>query len=86
MTHLINAGASVDNGAHNGCSPLQLAVLAGHTDAIAQLLKHGAQVDQPDGKGRNPLHFAAKMGREEPLALLLHAGEHATSSQAHALP
>jgi hypothetical protein len=56
---------------HLGCSPLHLAVKAGHLDMVEVLLKYGARTDAADDLGWTPLMLAAHTGFIDALEAML---------------
>nr|XP_002126419.1 ankyrin repeat and SOCS box protein 1 [Ciona intestinalis] len=57
-----------------GASPLWLASLMGHADAVELLIKHGADLETEDIKGQTPLFAATKFNHVECVRILLQAG------------
>jgi ankyrin repeat protein len=55
-------------------SPINYAIIEGHTAITKYLLDNGARIDLPGMRGMHPIHFAAKYGREADLELLLSIG------------
>ena len=60
--------------AQNGFTPLTLAVVGGHAEAVELLLRAGLPVDARDRFGKTALHWAASRNQPELGALLLAAG------------
>jgi ankyrin repeat protein len=74
MAFLFEHGAKLDNAPYQA-TPLALAVLGGHLDAIDWLLDRGADINRKCGyggpTGATPLHFAAAWGGQLEAAKLL---------------
>ena len=58
---LVNAGATVNLAADDGCTAIMLAVHSGALDATEALISHGADVNALMPTGRSSLHFAAML-------------------------
>ncbi|XP_066257832.1 uncharacterized protein [Euwallacea similis] len=57
---------------HNGCTPLQLAIIHNAQGVIVKtLLDYGADLKDVDGEGNNILHLGAMFERHEALAIIL---------------
>ena len=54
---LIKGGAKI-NEVQDGYTPLGVAILSGHFDLVAQLLKYGADPSQPQQAGGTPIALA----------------------------
>ena len=67
-----NASPNVDTGEH-GWTPINYAVMNGHTQCVAMLIKAGATLDGKDEAGLSPVHYAALRGHVDVLKLLLEA-------------
>ncbi|XP_050314240.1 uncharacterized protein LOC126748810 [Anthonomus grandis grandis] len=64
------ADVNVEN--HNGCTPLQLAIINNSTVPIVRiLLDFNADITEADGDGNNILHLCAKFGRLQILETIL---------------
>lgn len=62
----------VDLENHNGCTPLQLAVIHNSSPEIVDvLLNFGADVGEADGEGNTILHMGARFGRHQILKVIL---------------
>jgi len=57
----LKAGADVNSGRDNGCTPLFIAAVQGHEEVLVALLKAGAQMTATDN-GRTPLMAATSKG------------------------
>lgn len=57
-----------------GATPLHLAALEGHPDAVRVLLDEGSSPNATEAHGFTPLHFAALRGHADVASLLLTAG------------
>lgn len=64
----------------NFCTPLHLAALQGHGDAVETLLRHGASVAAVDEALCTPLHFAAAEGHRNIAAALIRVSPPSPSS------
>lgn len=62
IEQLVRAGADINTADDNGRTPLMLAVLMGHEDAVARLLALGANPALIDRDGRNALEHARRLG------------------------
>lgn len=69
-----NRIADFDVRDENGFTPLTLAVVGGHAEAVELLLKAGLPVDAKDRFGKTALHWAASRGLAALGTLLLDAG------------
>lgn len=72
-------------------SPLQLAILGNHTEAVRLLVEHGADVNyvQPFVKGSpengwSPLHYAVKNGNADIVQILVEHGADRAAKDASA--
>lgn len=83
LSLLLSAGFPASKSDELGITPLHLAALHGHADAVRSLLAAGAglAVDALSAEGFSPLHNAALNGHAEVVRALLSAG--ASASQAH---
>jgi len=74
MLELLSARAKVDAEDEEGRSPLQLASLAGHIDAVDTLLRaRGSATHAGEEDGRTALHRAASRGHVDVVNILLKA-------------
>lgn len=68
---LLNNGANVDPQAHDGNTPLQLAIMSSENlDAVTFMLEHKADILHKNREGRNPLHLASRNQNLEYMKLL----------------
>ena len=74
LESLLNEGVATDAVNTNGQSAIQLAVEAGHRDAVLLLLGRGAPLWGLTKKGQTLLHVAVKANRREMVELLLALG------------
>ncbi|MGQ3889076.1 ankyrin repeat domain-containing protein [Legionella sp. CNM-1927-20] len=58
----------------NGYTPMQVAVLAGKTQLLAELKKLGADISKPNAKGITPLFFAIRTSNLEVVQKLIKLG------------
>lgn len=83
VQYLLSKGATVDALDSFGCTALDRAASAGHTDCVKLLLAAGASPDAPaDDAAGSPLSKAAAQGHTECVRLLLEAGAN-TAATAH---
>jgi peptidoglycan/LPS O-acetylase OafA/YrhL len=69
------AGAALDDPDPSlGATPLSIAALSDHRDAVALLIAGGADVNARNRDGNAPLHGAAFLGRADTVRLLLEHG------------
>ncbi|TEB18904.1 ankyrin [Coprinellus micaceus] len=74
---LIDRKAEVDRSDNSGWTPLHIAVSAGHTEIVQELIGAGADVNRQvptTDKGTTPLHYAASKTRIDIGRLLLSRG------------
>ncbi|KAJ1468172.1 ankyrin repeat-containing domain protein, partial [Baffinella frigidus] len=64
VRELVSQKVDVDEVAHNGNTPLSMAVEYGSVDVVEILLRHQAMVSNPDGDGNTPLHIAIRSFRD----------------------
>jgi len=74
VSHLIEAGASLDVGDAQGFQPLHLAASKGHLETLKILLDAGAPVNGQTPAGGAPLHIALASGFSALVPTLLEAG------------
>ena len=55
----------VNKATNNGCTPLIIASLLGHTDVMKELLSQKAKIDKTDNNGCTPLLVATENGHLE---------------------
>ncbi|XP_030850003.1 transient receptor potential cation channel subfamily A member 1 homolog [Strongylocentrotus purpuratus] len=68
---LVKAGADINFPDKNGVTPLHLACIGGHLDAVKQLTEHDVDLLTRDHQGRNCMEFAADCGNENVAYFLL---------------
>nr|XP_020441031.1 protein TANC2-like [Monopterus albus] len=71
---LLDQGAAVEQGNHQGVAPLFSAVRQGHWQVAELLLTHGAEMNMVDQQGRTALMTAASEGHMTTAKLLLDHG------------
>jgi ankyrin repeat protein len=59
---------------NNGKTPVYIAALNGHVEAIRALAEKGAHVDTPDNNGKTPVFIAAEKGHQDVVNLLREYG------------
>ena len=69
LATLLKAGADVNSGRDNGCTPLFIAAFNGHEAVLVALLEAGAQMTALDD-GRTPLMAATSGGHTSVVAVL----------------
>jgi len=69
LATLLKAGADVNTGRDNGCTPLFIAAARGHEVVLLALLKAGAQMTATDD-GHTPLMAATNGGHTVVVAAL----------------
>jgi ankyrin repeat protein len=74
MSWLLRKGCSVDAEDHDKMTPLAVAALDGHKDAVELLIQSGADVNHQSKKRMSPLHFAVIGGNTNVLRVLLMHG------------
>merc|ERR1711972_233034 len=72
-------GLAVDEMSH-GVTPLHLASVRGHTNAVALLLETGASIHARDSNHLTPLLMAAERGHDVTVQLLLAMGSHVNAT------
>jgi len=70
VTVLLRHGADVNIADQDGQTPLHVAALRGHADAVMALLSHGAHATPINTTGATPLTVAVKLGHAAIAALL----------------
>jgi ankyrin repeat protein len=73
------SGLDIDACDADGVTPLMFALLAGHVDAAAVLVKRGARLDATDGHGRTALHWMVFNGLDAEVRWLLRRGASPTT-------
>ena len=71
---LLDDGADVNISGQDGNTPLHMAVLGGHTNCVALLIKKKANVCAVNSAGSTNLHLAVTTAQLECIKLLLEAG------------
>ena len=71
---LISHGALVNQGSHEGYSPLHIACQNGHTAMASLLIKNGAKINQENMYGVTPLTISIHHSQIEVVSLLLRNG------------
>ncbi|KAI9002418.1 hypothetical protein BC832DRAFT_561550 [Gaertneriomyces semiglobifer] len=78
---LIRHGAEVNALDHDRCTPLVLAIIAGHAKSVRLLLQEGgARIEPSTATAPIPLSLACQYGHYEITELLLHAGAQMSSN------
>ncbi len=65
IERLIQAGTDVNAHDQRTITPLQYAVIRGHTEATRLLIENGAALDLPDSIGYTPLGMALHLQSEK---------------------
>jgi Ankyrin repeats (3 copies) len=75
VLQLLSGGANIEERGHNGgYSPLQIAVLNGHTEVVQILLEHGADVlGKTKSGGDSPLHLVFSLPRMAGREAIIHS-------------
>jgi len=71
---LLEKGANVSAAANNGMTPLMMAALNGHADAVKALLSAGADGRATAKDGRTAFSMASKSGRDQVVKMLADSG------------
>ncbi|MEO8131376.1 MAG: ankyrin repeat domain-containing protein [Bryobacteraceae bacterium] len=71
---LMQRGANVSAAANNGLTPLMMAAMTGHADALQALLAAGADARARAKDGRTAFSIARKSGRDQVVKMLADSG------------
>ncbi|KAK8375125.1 hypothetical protein O3P69_017795, partial [Scylla paramamosain] len=71
LSHLLQAGLSIEGGGNTDRTPLMIAAMHGHAHTVKALLDLRGNPLAMDSEGRTALHFAAMQGHQQCVAALL---------------
>ncbi|KZV34939.1 ankyrin-2-like [Dorcoceras hygrometricum] len=74
LKSLLDKGATTSFCDQYGLTPLHVASLKGHKDAVIMLIEFGADIECQDAEGHTPLHLAVEGGSTETVEVLINRG------------